>query len=79
MKKNLQRHLKAAHNKHDSKGRFICQQETCEERFVHAKGLKQHYFKQHNIIIGNYFNFTIHIKLVTFGPGKFTVKNRCIN
>jgi len=54
VKKSLQRHLKAAHNKYDSKGRFICQVETCEERFFHAKGLKQHYFKQHNIIIGKY-------------------------
>jgi len=24
------------------------------KRFFHAKGLKQHYFKQHNIIIGKY-------------------------
>ena len=49
MKKNLQR---PAHNKHESKGKFICQQEACTERFVHARALKQHYFKLHNIIIG---------------------------
>ncbi|XP_065903838.1 P43 5S RNA-binding protein-like [Dysidea avara] len=51
LKKNLQRHLRTAHGKTESNGRFLCQWKTCEKAFFHAKELKQHYLSEHQINI----------------------------
>ena len=58
LKNNLLRHLKTAHGKYESKGRYLCQLEACGKKFYQAKLLKQHYFKEHNINIGMHYTST---------------------
>ena len=66
LKNNLLRHLRTAHGKYDSKGRFLCQLESCGKNFYQAKLLKQHYFKEHNIIIGMYYTSTLYSYLTSW-------------